>query len=46
MAPLKEEANLNVTETKYVSDYLKDTLATFDDKVSPPAWRATEDHTL
>ena len=46
MAPLKEEANLNVTETKHVSDNIKDTLETFDDKVSPPAWRATEDHTL
>ena len=47
MAPLNEEAILNVTETKYVSDNIKDTLATFDDdKVSPPAWRATEDHTL
>ena len=32
MAPLKEEANLNVTETNNVSDYIKDTLATFDDK--------------
>ena len=42
----KEEANLNVTETNDVSDYFKDTLATFDDKVPLPAWRAMEDHTL
>ena len=42
----KEEVILNVTEANNVSDYFKDTLVTFDDKVSPPAWRATEDHTL
>ena len=42
----KEEVILNVTETNIVSDNIKDTLVNFDDKVSLPAWRATEDHTL
>ena len=42
----KEEVNRNVTETSVVSDYIKATIATFDDKVSLPDWRATEDHTL
>ena len=42
----KEEVNHNVTETSVVSDYYKATLATFDEKVPLPAWRATEDHTL
>ena len=42
----KEEVNCNVTETNDVSDYIKATIATFDDKEPLPAWRATEDHTL
>ena len=42
----EEEVNRNVTETSVVSDNIKATIATFDEEVSLPAWRATEDHTL